>query len=194
LIKKNGLKDKIKVIHGSGTELGKYIKPKSATHVYCIEAINNMPSFKDFKNGANKILVNNGILAFCDGFKYKVYKNPCSYFLNLLMSLTWSVHLSNDRTFFNVLDDLQGTGFETQNVIDITKNVWKGYCDFKIKNYTNDIKDRNGVVYAKIFKKVNQYLYYYTQKYDVKYLIYIGKKVNTPSKLISNTMSNPILL
>ena len=54
--------------------------------------------------------------------------------------------------------------------------MWKGYCDFKIKNYKKDIKKRGGIVYATIFKWINQFLYYYTKKYDIKYLIYIGQK------------------
>ena len=178
IVKKQGLSNKIKIIHGSGTDLNKYIKPNSVTHVYTIEAINNMPSFKDFINGSNNILVKNGILAFCDGFQYKIHRDIISSILTFLIALSWSCHLSNDRTFNDLLEDLHKTGFKTQKVIDISKNVWKGYCDYKIKYYTEDIKNRNSLLYAHIFKWINQYLYYYTQKYDTKYLIYIGKKIN----------------
>ena len=132
-----------------------------------------MPSFNDFITGANNILVSDGILAFADAFTYKDNNAPIA---NYLISLSWSIHLSNHRTFYDVLDDLTSTGFQKQQVLDLSNNVWKGYCDYKLKNYTNDIQARNSKIYAKIFKWVNQYLYYYTQKYDIKYLVYIGKK------------------
>jgi len=176
LIKSKGLRDRIKVIHGSGTQLTKYLPSHFATHVYCIEAINNMPSFSDFIKGAKKVLIpHGGTLAFCDGFKYKVANGLKPYITTQLMSLTWSVHVSNDRTFHDVLADLRKTGFVTKDVLDITKNVWKGYCDFKVKNYEEDIKMRSGYVNAQLFKAINKYLYYYTREYDVRYLIYVGK-------------------
>jgi len=178
LIEQHGLDDKIDVIYGSGTELPKYIEPNSATHVYSIEAVNNMPSFHDFINGANKILVKDGILSFCDGFAYKKYNDPVSYCMTCAISLLWSIHLSNNRTFHDLQSDLDNIGFKQQNLLDLTDKVWKGYTEFKVKNHMDDVDARNSYVYAKLFKWCNEYLYYYTKKFDIKYLIYIGKKVS----------------
>jgi len=180
LIAKNGLEDKIEVIYGSGTELSKYIKPGSATHVYSIEAVNHMPSFHDFINGANDVLVDGGTLAFADGFTYKKHDDLKSRCMTYIISLLWSIHLSNNRTFDDMLVDLKDVGFQQENLLDLTDNVWKGYCDFKIKNYLDDVKDRGSYMYAKLFKWCNEYLYYYTTTYDIRYLIYVGKKAVKP--------------
>jgi len=54
-IKENGLEDKIKVIHGSGTALEKYIRPKSVTHVYSIEAIKKYGFWRGIKMSTKRI-------------------------------------------------------------------------------------------------------------------------------------------
>ena len=177
LIIKNGLQDKIEVIYGSGTELTKHIEPNSVTHVYTIEAVNNMPSFHDFIKGANEILIDGGTLTFADGFRYKTHDDLKSRCMTYIISLLWSIHLSNNRTFDDMLDDLKSVGFQQENPLDITANVWKGYCDFKVKNYLDDVKDRGSYLHAKLFRWCNEYLYYYTTTYDIKYLIYVGKKI-----------------
>lgn len=184
LIIKNGLQDKIEVIYGSGTELTKHIEPNSVTHVYTIEAVNNMPSFHDFVNGANEILVDGGTLAFADGFTYQKHNDLKSRCMTYIISLLWSIHLSNNRTFNDMINDLKTAGFQQQNLLDLTDNVWKGYCDFKVKNYLDDVKDRGSYIHAKLFKLCNEYLYYYTTTFDIKYLIYVGKKINKSQALL----------
>ncbi len=171
LVEKHGLRDRIQVILGSGTELTQHVARCFATHVISVEGTVQMKDRGEFFRSAREILRPGGVLGICDS-TLRAPPGKWAPLVGLVVD-AWEVPRENILRAGEVAAQLESLGFKTR-FREIGDRVWAPYCRAKRKEIGADIR-RRGLAKGLGLALINQLIAWADGAGVMGYTIFLGK-------------------